>query len=78
VTFSEEEEQFYSHRFENGHDLYDPKYVKWLSIHHPVAASIRNNEPIADLLIIPVVTPVHIDLQPSSYEHHHHNYPEFH
>lgn len=66
VTFSEEEERLYSRRFENGYDLYDANYIKWLSIHHPIAASVRRHEPMADLLTTPVVTPVQIDLQPAA------------
>ena len=49
ASISLEEEKLYSHRFENGYDLYDPKYIRWLSIHHPIAASVISNEPEADL-----------------------------
>jgi len=62
VIFSEEEEKLYSRRYENGYDLYDPKYIRWLSINHPLADIIRSNEPVADLFTTQVVTPVHIDL----------------
>ena len=38
--FSAEEEVLFARRFENGYDLPDPKYLSWLMIHHPIAASV--------------------------------------
>ena len=64
VTFSAEEEKLYSRRFENGYDLYDPRYNQWLGIHHPIAASVRSNGQIADLISSPIVTPVHVESPP--------------
>jgi len=46
--------------------LYDPKYIRWLSINHPLADIVRSNEPVADLFTTQVVTPVHIDLPASN------------
>ena len=34
-TFSEEQEQLYQMRYEEGYDLVDPQYLQWLEIHHP-------------------------------------------
>jgi len=64
--FSEEEEKLYSLWYENGYDLYDPKYIRWLSINHPLADIVRSNEPVADFFTTQVVTPVHIDLPASN------------
>ena len=35
TTFSEEQEQLYQRRYEEGYDLMDPQYLHWLEIHHP-------------------------------------------
>ena len=37
--FSVEEELRFSNRFEEGYDLYDPKYEAWLKINHPDAVN---------------------------------------
>ena len=34
-----EEELRFSNRFEEGYDLYDPKYEAWLKINHPDAVN---------------------------------------
>ena len=35
TTFSKEQEQLYQRRYEEGYDLMDPQYLRWLEIHHP-------------------------------------------
>ena len=48
ISFIQEEEQLFQHRYENGYDLSnDPKYISWLHIHHPEEAK-RLCELIAD------------------------------
>ena len=42
TSFSREEQIKFAQRFEEGYDLYDPRYVEWLSIYHPDSTS--NNE----------------------------------
>ena len=37
ADFTEEEEAKFANRFEEGYDLYDPKYISWLKINHPAA-----------------------------------------
>ena len=34
-TFSQEQEELYRTRFEEGYDLMDPQYLQWLEIHWP-------------------------------------------
>ena len=36
-TFTAEQVELYTHRFEEGYDLYDPAYVAWLEATHPEA-----------------------------------------
>ena len=63
MTFSPEEELFYR-RYDNGYDLYDPKYMSWLSIHHPLAASIISSGETFGLVSAPSVTALLVDDQP--------------
>ena len=56
-TFSSEEEQLFSHRYEEGYDLYDSRYMQWLSVVHPeasmsgsVAGSFLDVEPVTPLV----------------------------
>ena len=39
AKFLAEEEELYTRHFENGYDLLDPKYERWLRIHHPIVAA---------------------------------------
>ena len=57
------EEELYTRRFENGYDSSDPKYERWLRIHHPIAASVRSEALMTGLLEGPSVTPIHVNLQ---------------
>ena len=45
-TFSVEEELHFSNRFEEGYDLYNPKYEAWLKINHPEAVNTNVFVPI--------------------------------
>ncbi|XP_065902929.1 uncharacterized protein [Dysidea avara] len=63
ARFSAEEEELYTRHFENGYDLSDPKYERWLRIHHPIAASVRSEALMTGLLEGPSVTPVYVNLQ---------------
>ena len=33
--YSAEKEEWFQTQYEEGHDLFDPKYVSWLELHHP-------------------------------------------
>ena len=56
-----EEESLYACRFEESYDLYDLKYVQWLSIHHPVDACVCNNQQTtAGLQVVLSITAVPI------------------
>jgi len=57
LTFSAE---LFSRRFENGYDLPDPKYIRWLRIHYPIAANVLSETSTGGLLEGPSVTPVSI------------------
>ena len=35
--YSAEEEEWFQTWYEEGYDLFDPKYVSWLELHHPEA-----------------------------------------
>jgi len=35
IDFTAEEEKKFEWRFEEGYNLYDPKYLSWLKINHP-------------------------------------------
>jgi len=59
------EELLFSRRFENGYDLPDPQYIRWLKIHHPIAGSFLPETSTAGLLEGPSVTPVSINPQSS-------------
>jgi len=61
--FTLEEEERYTRRFDNGYDLPDPKYERWLRIHHPIAASVLSQSVTTSLLEGSSATPVHINLQ---------------
>ena len=37
ADFTKEEDAKFAKRFEEGYDLYDPKYISWLKINHPAA-----------------------------------------
>jgi len=65
LTFSAEEDLLFSRCFENGYDLPDPKYIRWLRIHHPIAANALSETSTAGLLEGPSVTPVSVNLQSS-------------
>ena len=43
VTFSQEQEDLFSRRFEEGYDVRDEEYVQWLSLNHPEAVSAMQN-----------------------------------
>jgi len=62
VMFSPEEEKRYSQQFQNGYDLYDPKYMRWLSIYHPTAEYIRS---FANMVTAANVPQVQVYDQPS-------------
>ena len=61
--FSAEEEVLFSRRFENGYDLPDPKYLSWLRMHHPIAASVLSETVSTGPFGGPRVTPVHVNIQ---------------
>jgi len=63
--FAAEEELLFSRRFENRYDLPDPKYIRWLRIHHPIATSVLSETSTADLLEGPSVTTVSVNPQSS-------------
>lgn len=46
LMFSREEEMKYARRFQEGYDIYDPRYLDWLSLHHLESARANNETPI--------------------------------
>ena len=44
-VFTIEEELHFSHRFEEGYDLIDPRYQVWLYLRHPGASMISFESP---------------------------------
>jgi len=49
--------------FDNGYDLPDPKYLSWLRVDYPIAASVLSEKVTTDLCKGHSVTPVNINLQ---------------
>ena len=63
LRFSAEEDILYARRFEEGYDLIDPKYEHWLSIHHPIVATVISNKaPVTGLRVTSSVTSLHVDV----------------
>ena len=81
LVFSAGEELLFSRRFENGYDLPDPKYISWLRIHHPIAASVLSETSTTAGLLegsTSTVSPVSVDPQTSPVDENsipHHSVP---
>ena len=68
VTFSHEQEQLFSHRFEEGYDFFDEEYAQWLDLNHPEAASAAQLNSVVDCFmdVDPIdITPM-LSLAPQS------------
>ena len=68
LMFSIEEGLQYANRFEEGYDLFDPKYEAWVKVNHPEAAGKSSTNifspsapvtPLKSQVPIPVLLPVH-------------------
>ena len=42
VKFTAEEHQLFNKRYENGYDIPDPRYSKWIEIHHPESPNVTD------------------------------------
>ena len=63
-SFTEQTILLFQRRFEEGYDLYDPLYQKWLEQEHPEVATFYNSESSHSILDLfpeaPIVNPVEI------------------
>ena len=84
-SFSEEQEQLYQRRYDEGYDLMDPQYLQWLEIHHPdsvPAAKTKlvpapsydqdlNQQSLADVFsFVPPTSPVTSETEPLTGDSH--------